>query len=140
MLARCARVAPACMRAPSCSPYCTASRLSVCTTLMPPFKGSDRLPLAPFMVTSSPVMVAVTPWGRSTGALATLLMLSSRHDAQHFAALADRAGLAVRHHAARRRDDHGAHAAEYLRQLVLATINAQPRAADALEAVDHGSP
>src|SRR5581483_8005391 len=76
-----------------------------------------------------------TPCGRSTGALATLLM-SSRHDAQDFAALADGARLAVRHHAPRRRDDHGTHAAENLRQLVLAAVDAQPRTAHALQTVD----
>ena len=38
----------------------------------------------------------------------------------------------------RRRDDDGAHAAEHLRQLVLAAIDAQAGPADALEAVDDG--
>src|SRR6516165_4685664 len=60
----------------------------------------------------------------------------SGDDAQHLTTLAGGARLAVGHHALGRRDDHRAHAAEDLRQLVLATVDAQPRAAHALEAID----
>src|SRR6185295_6778871 len=63
---------------------------------------------------------------------------SSSDDAEHFAALADGTGLLVRHHALGGRDDDGAHATQHLRQLVLATIDAQAGPGDALEAVDHG--
>src|SRR3954468_20837893 len=95
------------------------------------------------MVTCSGDRVAVTPFGRSTGALAILDMsvslLTSGHDAQDFAALSDRTGLLVRHHALRRRHDHRAHSAENLRQLVLAAVDPQARTADALNAVDDGT-
>src|SRR5579863_2820087 len=143
MLARCARVAPAWVRAWPGSEYLIWSFFSVCTTDTP--APSDRLsePLAPLMVTACAAMVAVTPWGSSSGALAILdMMACSRlgNDAQDFAALAARARLAVGHHALGRGDDYRAHAAQDLRQLVLAAVDAQARAADALEAVDHGSP
>ena len=97
-------------------------------------------PLAPLTVTVFAAIVAVTPCGRSTGRFATRLtwyaVLSLGHDAEDFAALADGARLVVRHHALGRGDDHGAHAAQHLRQLVLAAIDAQAGRADALEAVD----
>src|SRR4029077_10322208 len=64
---------------------------------------------------------------------------ASGDDAQHLTALARGTRLAVGHHALRGRDDHGAHAAEDLRQLILAAVNPQTRAADALEAVDDGA-
>src|SRR6516162_2751059 len=118
MFARCARVAPACMRTPSPSPYFTARFLSSCTTLTPLFSDRVRVPFAPLIVTSSGVTVAVTPCGSGTGALATLLMgWASGHDAQDFAALADGAGLLVRHDALGRRHDDGTHAAEHFGQL-----------------------
>src|SRR3954462_5482082 len=92
------------------------------------------------MVTCSGDRVAVTPFGRSTGALAILDMsvslLTSGYDAQDFAALSDRTGLLVRHHALGRRHNHGAHAAENLRQLVLAPVDPQARPTDTLDAVN----
>src|SRR6202012_5158018 len=100
------------------------------------------VPLAPLTDTDSGVIVAVTPCGRSTGALAILDMKrSSRlgHDAQDFAALSDRTRLLVRHHALGRGDDHRTHAAEHLGQLILAAVDPQARAADALDAVDDGT-
>src|SRR5580700_11330319 len=74
---------------------------------------SGRLnePLAPLMVIWLPAMVAVTPEGRSTGALAILDMMlpslsfASGHDAEHFAALPACARLLVGHDALGRRDD-----------------------------------
>src|SRR6185312_5205941 len=141
MLARCARVAPACIRGMPGSAYLISSFLSAAVTVTPDFSGRVSDPLAPLMVTVSADTVAVTPCGRSTGALATLDMLRlsrSRHDAQDFAALADGARLLVGHHALGRGHDHGAHAAQNLRQLVLAAIDAQPRTADTLQAVDDG--
>src|SRR5262245_40153545 len=142
MFARCARVAPACMRDSSPANF-TASCFSFCSTVTPRLSGSDREPLAPFTVTESAAMVAVTPCGRSTARFATrdirkYLLPGSGDDAQDFAALADGARLLVRHHALRRGDDHGTHAAEHLRQLVLAAIDAQAGTAHALEAVDDG--
>src|SRR6185437_6716203 len=119
MLAMCARVEPACMAAPSPGAYVTASFFSRCSMLMPGLRSSVSEPLAPFTVTFSEATVAVTPCGRSIAAFATLLMVFSGDDAQHFAALTDRAGLAVGHDALRRRDDDGAHPAENLRELIL---------------------
>src|SRR5215469_5107302 len=116
MLAMCARVEPACMAAPSPGAYVTASFFSRCSMLMPGRRSSDSEPLAPFTVTLSEATVAVTPCGRSITALATLLMVLSRHYAQHFTALADRSGLAVGHDALRRRDDDGTPATENLRE------------------------
>src|SRR6188508_1483052 len=115
MLARCERAEPARMRAPSAAPNATCRALS-------------------FSVT-----VTSLPSGRLTGFLATRDMFSttSGHDAQDFAALANGPGLAVGHHALRRGNDHRSHATEHLGQLVLAAIDAQPGAADALEAVDY---
>src|SRR5690348_16905582 len=141
MFAMCARVAPACGRESSLANF-TCSDLSFVSTDTPLFSGSDREPLAPFTVTAWFATEAVTPCGRSMILLATRDMVlltcqSSGDDAEHFAALADGTGLLVRHHTLGGRDDDGAHAAEHLRQFVLATIDAQPRTGDALEAVDH---
>src|SRR6185312_2092064 len=138
MLARCARVEPANVRAWPGSLNFTSRRFSACTTLTPGRRARLSEPLAPFRVTALSAIVAVTPCGSSTGALAILDMARSplRHDAEHFAALADRARLLVRHDALRRGDDDRPHAAQDLRQLVLAAIDAQPRTADTLQAVD----
>src|SRR5579885_71285 len=74
MLARCARVEPASVRARPGSAYFTSRRFSACTTLTPGPSARLREPLAPFSVTALPAIVAVTPCGRSTGALAILDM------------------------------------------------------------------
>src|SRR5882757_4429049 len=142
MFARCARVAPACVRDRPGSVYLISSFWSDCTTDTPRVSGTLRVPFAPLMVTDSGDTVAVTPFGRSTGALAILDMLvslASGHDAQDFAALADRPGLLVRHHTFGRGHDHGAHAAQNLRQLVLAAVDPQAGTADTLDPVDHGT-
>src|SRR5882757_1401847 len=144
MFARCARVAPAWVRDKPGSLYLTWSFWSACTTVTPRDSGVLRLPFAPLMVTCSGDTVAVTPFGRSTGALAILDMsvslLASGHDAQDFAALSDRTGLLVRHHTLGRGHDHRAHAAENLRQFILAAVDAQAGTADTLNAVDNGPP
>ena len=66
---------------------------------MPLFRARVREPFAPFRVTLSAPIVAVTPCGRSTGAFAIRDMSRSSvfdHDAEHFAALpAARACLSV---------------------------------------------
>src|SRR6185312_3735231 len=118
-----------------------------CTTDTPVASGRRSDPLAPLMVMESPARVAVTPCGSSTGALAIRDILTSLltragyaasgDDAQHLATVPGGARLAVGHDALRRRDDHGAHATEDLRQLILAAVDPQARTADALEAVDH---
>src|SRR5262245_18094892 len=141
MLARWAGVAPATALMPSASSRSTftTSFFSSCSILMPGLSASVRLPFAPFSATEASATVAVTPCGRSTGFLATRDMTTpaSGNDAQHFAALAGGARLCIRHHTLRRRHDHRAHAAEDLRQLGATAVNAQPRTADALQAVDH---
>src|SRR5215472_13242820 len=143
MLAMCARVAPALVRDWCGSAKLTCSFLSFSATLTPGPSGRLSEPFAPLMVTASAAMVAVTPAGNSTGALAILDMMAllaaarSGDDAQDFAALSDRARLLVGHDALRGRDDHRPHAPEHLRQLVLAAVDPQARTADALEAVDH---
>src|ERR1700748_456925 len=107
MLAMCARPAPACIRPIAGSVYLISRCLSACTTVTPRVSGTLRVPFAPLTVTDSGEIVAVTPCGRSTGALAILDMKKSsrlRHDAQDFAALSDRTRLLVRHHALRRGD------------------------------------
>src|SRR6187551_524204 len=139
MLARCERAEPARMRAPSAAPNATCRALSFSVTVTSLPSGRLRVPFAPLIVTSPAAIVAETPCGRLTGFLATRDMFSttSGHDAQDFAALANGPGLAVGHHALRRGNDHRSHATEHLGQLVLAAIDAQPGAADALEAVDY---
>src|SRR5215470_3826185 len=98
MFARCARIAPACMRLSPGSVYLISRCLSAWTTVTPRLSGTLSEPFAPLIVTDSGAMVAVTPCGRLTGALAILDMKrSSRlgHDAQDFAALSDRTRLLV---------------------------------------------
>src|SRR6478735_1460422 len=139
MLARCERAEPARMRAPSAVSNATCSALSCSVTVTPLPSGRLSEPFAPLIVTRPAAIVAETPCGRLTGFLATRDILSSTsgHDAQDFAALADGPGLAVGHHALRRGNDDRSHATEHLGQLVLAAIDAQSGAADALEAVDN---
>src|SRR5687768_13505785 len=108
MLARCARVEPARMRAPSALVKPTCSVLSFSATDTSGDKGRFSVPFAPLMVTRPAAMVAVTPCGNATGFLATRDMIALRplrHDAEDFAALADGARLTVGHHALRRGDD-----------------------------------
>src|SRR5580658_2143410 len=113
MLARWARVAPARVRAMPGSENWISSFLSVCTTDTPLASGRLSVPLAPLMVTPSLAIVAVTPCGSSTGALAILDMVVNPlgDDAQDFAALARGACLTIGHHALGRGHDHRAHAA-----------------------------
>src|SRR5580700_9653906 len=142
MFARCARVAPACVRDRPGSVYLISSFWSAWTTDTPRVSGTLRVPFAPLMVTDSGDTVAVTPFGRSTGALAILDMLvfsTSGHDAQDFAALSDRPGLLVRHHTFGRGHNYGAHTTQNLRQLILAAVDPQAGTADALYTVDHGT-
>jgi hypothetical protein len=74
-----------------------------------------------------------------TGIFAILdMIISSGHDAEHFAALPCAPRFAVGHDALRRRDDRDAEAAEHPRQRVLAAIGAKPGARHALEPLDDG--
>src|ERR1700732_720186 len=100
MFARCARVAPAMAFRPSAAVLASTARcLSCCTTLMPLLIESVRVPLAPFTVTVSAPIVALTPCGRSTGFFPTrdMLGLPLLHDEEHFAAGAGRTRLGVGH-------------------------------------------
>src|ERR1700682_3661362 len=109
MFARCARVDPATGRSCGASAAkCTTSVCLSCATVMPSTSVSVREPLAPFTVTFAALTVADTPWGRSTGFLATRDMdrIPGLGDhAQDFAALAHRARLAVGHDALGGGDD-----------------------------------
>src|SRR5258706_7241196 len=80
-----------------------------------------------------------TPFGSAIGYLAMRDMgvRSSGHDAEHFAADAVGAGLAVGHHAARGRQDRHAQPVHDLRDGVAALVDAQARLGDALQALDH---
>src|SRR6516164_682647 len=100
MLARCARVAPAAGRSSGASEDTFTTRLCLsCATASPVLIPSVSEPFAPLTVTEPSATVADTPWGSSTGFLATRDMMASglRHHADHFAALADRARLAIGH-------------------------------------------
>ena len=67
------------MRAWSGSVYLTSSRFSACTTLTPRPRARLSEPFAPFSVTALAAIVAVTPCGSSTGALAILDMVALRY-------------------------------------------------------------
>src|SRR5262245_40362067 len=151
MFARCARVEPAIMSA-SRPPlaFSTFRTFASCTTFTC-LLLSVRLsvPLPPFTVTASVLIVAVTPCGKGTGCLATRDMsvssvlgpslAASGNDADHFAAVARGARGTVGHHAFRRGHDRDAQAAEDRRKLVLALVDTQAGTADALEPVDDRS-
>src|ERR1700722_1101773 len=142
MFARCARVAPAIAFRPSAAVLAsTSSCLSCCTTLMPVLIFSVNVPLAPFTVTVSAPIVALTPCGRSTGFFPTRDMAGTPllHDEEHFAAGAGSARLSVGHDALGRGNDRHPQAAQHFRQLILAAVDAQPGPADALDAVDDGT-
>src|SRR5580698_598850 len=143
ILARCARVEPAIAFMPSAAvSACTSNCLSCCTTFTPLFSASVSEPFAPFSVTASAPIVAVTPCGRSTGIFATRDIvkpyLTLLDDEQHFAAGAGRARLLVGHDALRGGDHRNAQTAQHLGKFILAAIDAQARPADALDAIDDG--
>ena len=96
---------------------------------MPLLIDNVSVPLAPFTVTASAPIVALTPCGRSTGFFATRdmmknLRLSLLNYEQHFAAGAGSARLGVGHDALGRRYHRDTQAAEHLGQFVLAAIDA----------------
>src|SRR5262245_7161104 len=140
MLATSARSVPdialACRELPAALNW---MRFSTFSTVTSPDSFCDRLPSGPFTWISAGVIITSTFSGRTTGALPILDMARSRsgHDAQHFAADTQAARLAVGHHAARGGDDRHAEAVHHLGQLVLLAVDAQPRAADALDLLDH---
>src|SRR5690606_26604063 len=64
------------------------------------------------------------------------LQAASGNDAKDLAAYTLFAGLPVAHDACRCRNDRNTQAAQYLRQLLLPTVYAQARLADALDVLD----
>src|SRR5699024_6692864 len=93
----------------------------------------------PFTVTVVPSMVTSTPAGTVIGSLpirdmSNLPFLPNIGD--DFAADALLAGIAVGHDAVARRDDRRAKATEHARHLFLASVNAQTRLGDALDAAN----
>src|SRR5882762_9777979 len=83
-----------------------------------------------------------TPLGRVTGRFPMRDICSAprprlRHDAQHFAADAGLARLAVGHHTPGRGHDRHAQAVHHLRNVLGRFVDAQPRTADPLDALDH---
>src|SRR4051812_38324089 len=97
------------------------------------------VPSGPFTEIWPPASVRSTPLGRGTGYFAIRDMAASGNDAEHFAADAVGAGLAIGHHAARGRQDRHAEAVQHLRDVVAALVDAQPGLGDALEALDDGA-
>src|SRR5690554_1036138 len=98
----------------------------------------DRLPFGPFVATVPSWTFSSTPFGRVIGFLAIrdIAVTPLGHEAQDLAADALLACLRIGHDALRGGDDGDAEAVEDLRQLGLATIVAQARARDALDALD----
>src|SRR4051794_2889217 len=114
MLATSERVSPCRAR---CSPRSvgrvTSSSPSFCSTPMSRFLRSDSAPRGPVTWTTSGSMVMVTPSGTGMGLrpIRDMALPDLGHD---FAADALLTGLMAGQHAARRRDDRGAHAALHL--------------------------
>src|SRR3990170_2207201 len=107
---------------------------------MPTFGSSGRamVPSGPFTEMLPEASVTSTPLGSGIGNLAMRDMaFSLRHDAEHFAADAVGARLAVRHHAARGGDDGHAQPVHDAGNVVAALVDAQPRLGNALQALDH---
>src|SRR6185369_6039548 len=88
---------------------------------------------------SEAVRLTSTLSGTATGYLAIRDMVSSSdHDAEDFAAHARLAGAPVGHHAARRGDDRDSQAVHHGLDVLAAAVDAQSRARDALDLLDHG--
>src|SRR5574337_518861 len=101
------------------------------------------VPLVPLTVICSAVTSTSTPAGTVIGIFPMRdIVFSPRRArsgdvAQHFAADTRGARLAVGHNALGRGHDRHAEAVLHLRNRVAALVDAQPRAADALDALDH---
>src|SRR5947207_7100081 len=97
------------------------------------------VPSGPFTTSSVAAMVTSTFSGSTMGLLAMRDMtFSSDDDAEHFAADAGVARLAVGHDAARGRHDRNPQAVHDARNVVLGLVDAQPRTRHALDLLDHG--
>src|SRR6185369_5257327 len=98
------------------------------------------VPSGPFTVTASLSTVTWTLSGTTTGyfAIRDICRRSLDHDAEDFAADTRLARAAVGHHAPRGRHDGDTEPVHHARDVVAAAIDAQPRARDALDLLDHG--
>src|SRR3954453_9316085 len=139
MLAISERVRPWSAR---CSPRSvgrvTISSESCCSTTMSRGLRSSRLPRGPLTRTTSGSIVTGTPVGTGMGCFPIRLMTAKSPDVRdHFAADALAPRLVAGHHALRRGEDRGAHAALDLGDLAVPDVHAPARRGDALHAADH---
>src|SRR5256885_5611731 len=107
---------------------------------MPTLGSAARamVPSGPFTEIWPAAMLTSTPFGTGTGYLAMRDMGSPlRDDAEHFAADAVGARLAVGHHAARGRQDRHAQPVHHARDVIAPLVDAQTGLRDALDALDH---
>src|SRR5205823_8882209 len=114
----------------SVSPFFSIAMLSL--------NRCDSEPSGPLTEISPAVSVTSTLGGNLIGLFPMRDMASSfsGDDADHFAADAARARLAVGHEAARGRDDGDAQSVHHARDLVLSLVNAQPRLGYSLDFLD----
>src|SRR5439155_15891414 len=101
-----------------------------------------NVPNGPLTLILSAAIVTSTPCGMVTGIFPTrdiVLLPFLRHVAKHFAADTGLACLAVGHHALGRGDNGHAETVHHVRDVVAALVDAQTRAADALDALDHSA-
>src|SRR5512147_939805 len=136
MLATSARIVPdialAWFELPSAFSFSVSPSFSMAT-----FGSSGRatVPSGPFTEISEAEIFTSTPLGTGMGFFAMRDMSGSlRDDAEHFAADAGGARLAVGHHAARGRDDRHAQPVHHLGQAVAVLVDAQAGLGDALDA------
>src|SRR5271169_6423727 len=114
MLLTSARVVPHIARARLLSLFgAMVTAPSAIVAVTSPLTGSVSLPLLPVTVSTWSARATWTPAGIATGFLPIRDMafsspLASKHPAEDFAADLGGAGLAIRHHAARRRQDRDA--------------------------------
>src|SRR5215207_1494651 len=103
--------------------------------------GRDSVPSEPLTLIVSAPAVTSTPCGTSIGNCPTrdMALFLLRHVAEHFAADAGLARLAVGHDALRRGDDGHAEAVHHVRDVVAALVDAQARTAHALDVLDDGT-
>src|SRR5688572_2238985 len=127
------------------------SALVSCANTTPGGTTCRILPFGPWTSTAPPAIFTVTPFGIGIGFLPILDIASSvssawakatnsPYVAQDFAADAGLFGGPPRHHAARRRQNRGAEAAQHRWHVVDAEIDAAAGPADALETADHAFP
>src|SRR5579872_109015 len=111
----------------------TATPMSGCTT-------RASLPFGPDTLTVPSVTLTSTPCGIGIGILPTRDISGSSpalpHEAQHFAADAGLAGVAIGHHTARGGQDRDPQPSADARHIRAARVDAEARPADALEARD----